>query len=120
MGWISELFEPDPMIELRRQASQVFLSEFQRRIKKWSKSMNQIVSMGRIVIYKHPGSADGKFPSRESPAIVQEVMDAETGKCRLFVFGPLGQHMDVVEQGNGPSQWHWPVKVEQPDQFDSK
>lgn len=30
-------------------------------------------TMGRVVVYKHPGSADGKYPPSESPAIVQKV-----------------------------------------------
>lgn len=28
-------------------------------------------SIGRIVIYNHPGSADGKYPPTQSPAIIQ-------------------------------------------------
>lgn len=66
-------------------------------------------TMGRIVIYNHPGSADGTFPARKSPAIIQEVINEEDGSCRLFVFGPLGQHMDVVKFGDGPCQWNWPI-----------
>jgi hypothetical protein len=73
--------------------------------------MAQKVTMGRMVIYKHPGSLDGKFSPRESPAVVQEVLDEATGLCRLFVFGPRGQHMDEVTYGDGPCQWHWPVMV---------
>jgi hypothetical protein len=72
--------------------------------------MAQKVSMGRVVIYRHPGSADGKFPARESPAIVQEVIDEEE-TCRLFVIGPLGQHTDIVKKGDGPCQWSWPRMV---------
>jgi hypothetical protein len=30
-------------------------------------------TMGRVVKYLHPGSADGKYPPTESPAIVQAV-----------------------------------------------
>jgi hypothetical protein len=67
-------------------------------------------SIGRIVIYNHPGSADGKFPPQKSPAIIQNV--AEDGSVRLFVFGPKGQHMDEgLIQGDGPCQWNWPERV---------
>jgi hypothetical protein len=67
-------------------------------------------SIGRIVIYTHPGSADGKYPSQKSPAIIQHV--AEDGSVRLFVFGPKGQHMDEgLTQGDGPCQWNWPERV---------
>jgi hypothetical protein len=67
-------------------------------------------SIGRIVIYNHPGSADGKYPPQQSPAIIQNV--AEDGTVRLFVFGPKGQHMDDgLRQGDGPCQWNWPPRV---------
>jgi hypothetical protein len=67
-------------------------------------------SIGRIVIYNHPGSADGKYPPTQSPAIIQNV--AADGSVRLFVFGPKGQHMDEgLVQGDGPCQWNWPPRV---------
>ena len=67
-------------------------------------------TMGRIVIYNHPGSADGKYPPQQSPAIIQNV--AADGSVRLFVFGPKGQHMDEgLTQGDGPTQWNWPARV---------
>jgi hypothetical protein len=67
-------------------------------------------SIGRIVIYNHPGSSDGKYPPQKSPAIIQNV--AEDGSVRLFVFGPKGQHMDEgLIQGDGPCQWNWPERV---------
>lgn len=67
-------------------------------------------SIGRIVIYNHPGSADGKYAPTQSPAIIQHV--APDGTCRLFVFGPKGQHMDDgLAQGDGPCQWNWPPRV---------
>ncbi len=71
-------------------------------------------SIGRIVIYNHPGSADGKYPPQQSPAIIQAVITPDNAAptvCRLFVFGPKGQHMDEVPQGNGPCQWNWPERV---------
>lgn len=67
-------------------------------------------SIGRIVVYNHPGSADGKYPTTQSPAIIQNV--AADGSVRLFVFGPKGQHMDDgLVQGDGPCQWNWPARV---------
>lgn len=67
-------------------------------------------TIGRIVIYHHPGSADGKYPRQDSPAIIQHV--ADDGSCRLFVFGPKGQHMDDgLTEGTGPTQWSWPERV---------
>ena len=68
-------------------------------------------SIGRIVVYNHPGSADGKYPPTQSPAIIQGV--APDGTCRLWVFGPKGLHTDDgLTQGDGPCQWNWPPRVE--------
>lgn len=66
-------------------------------------------TIGRIVIYNHPGSKDGTFPATQSPAIVQSVL-SDT-KVRIHVFGPKGHHIDEVEQGDGPCQWNWPPRV---------
>lgn len=72
--------------------------------------MNMKPTIGRIVIYNHPGSADGKYPPAQSPAIIQNV--AADGSVRLFVFGPKGQHMDEgLTEGSGPCQWSWPPRV---------
>ena len=74
-------------------------------------------TIGRIVIYKHPGSADGKYPPQESPAIIQHV-DEDIGKenvqtlgHRLWVFGPQGIFWVNAFEGTGPCQWHWPERV---------
>lgn len=67
----------------------------------------QLPTIGRIVIYHHPGSADGRYQPTDSPAIIQNV--ASDGTCRLFIFGPKGQHMDEgLTYGHGPYQWSWP------------
>lgn len=81
----------------------------------WDKEKQEIQvqmkpTIGRIVIYNHPGSADGKYPPTQSPAIIQNV--AADGTVRLFVFGPKGQHQDEgLTQGDGPCQWNWPPRV---------
>ena len=58
----------------------------------WVYAGRMAPTIGRIVIYHSPGSADGKYPSTDSPAIVQGV--APDGTCRLWVFGPKGLHTD--------------------------
>ncbi len=64
-------------------------------------------SIGRIVIYHHPGSADGTHPARQSPAVIQQV-NAD-GTVDLWVFGPHGFHKNNgTVQGTGPCQWDWP------------
>jgi hypothetical protein len=68
-------------------------------------------SIGRIVIYNHPGSADGTFPPMQSPALVQRVNEDGTVKLVVFsVYGGLFFNPDVA-QGDGPCQWNWPPRV---------
>lgn len=68
-------------------------------------------SVGRVVHYHHPGSADGRYPPTVSPALIQAV--AEDGSVRLWVFGPKGLHNDdKITEGTGPCQWSWPPRVE--------
>jgi hypothetical protein len=63
-------------------------------------------TIGKIVLYNHPGSACGRYPPTQSPAIIQHVF--ENGSVRLFIFGPKGQHMDDnIIQGNGPCQFEF-------------
>jgi len=68
-------------------------------------------SIGRIVVYKHPGSADGKFPTMVSPGLIQRVN--EDGTIELIVFsvssGVFFNH--AVLQGDMPGQWNWPARV---------
>lgn len=67
-------------------------------------------TIGRIVLYNHPGSADGKHPPVQSPAIVQKVHNETC--VDLWVFGPHGFHKNnSTMQGDGPSQWNWPPRV---------
>lgn len=35
-------------------------------------------TIGRIVLYNHPGSADGTYPPTQSPAIIQKVYEDKT------------------------------------------
>ncbi len=79
--------------------------------------------MGRVVIYNHPGSADGKYPSMKSPAIVQatyvtavDPKDPHAGNhqvCDLFV---MSNNYGIAfnqacPEGEGPCQWNWPPRV---------
>jgi len=73
-------------------------------------------SMGRVVIYKHRGSADGEYDPIESPAIVQEVYDNgdDPIKCDLFVMSNTGGIFfakNVLEGDNAPGTWSWPKIV---------
>lgn len=80
-------------------------------------------SMGRVVIYNHPGSADKKYPPMKSPAIIQNVYmtavdpdDPAPGNhevCDLFVMsGNNGIAFNKgCAEGEGPCQWNWPPRI---------
>lgn len=89
--------------------------------------MEQKPSMGRVVLYNHPGSADGKYPPIQSPAIVQrytavpEMKEGENGQdpqwdtCDLFVMSNTGgiffaKNIKQGELGQGTT-WCWPPRV---------
>lgn len=64
-----------------------------------------------IVIYNHPGNADGKFAPKQSPAMVQKVN--EDGTVEMIVFSVYGGIFlnRAVSQGDGPSHWNWAARV---------
>lgn len=73
-------------------------------------------SIGRVVVYHHPGSADGKFEPKVSPAIIKRVnvpVGDNPVTVELFVMSVYGGIFfnHEVEQGDGPSQWSWPERV---------
>jgi len=76
---------------------------------------NQKPSIGRIVIYNHPGSADGRWGRKQSPAIVQAVN--EDGTTELFVmsvYGGIFFNHSVAESDINdpqPSTWSWPARI---------
>lgn len=67
-------------------------------------------TIGRIVLYNHPGSADGTFPPSQSPALIHKV---HNDACvDLWVFGEHGFHKhNRTIQGDGPCNWNWPPRV---------
>lgn len=68
-------------------------------------------SIGRIVLYKHAGSADGKYPPMVSPAIITQVhSDTCVNLCVLSAGDGLFFPHSIT-QGDGPSQWSWPPRV---------
>ncbi len=76
--------------------------------------MEQKPSIGRIVIYNHPGSADGLHKPKQSPAIVQKVNEDGTLEMVVFsVYGGLFFNHNVPEASYdmAPSTWQWPARV---------
>ena len=74
----------------------------------------QLPSIGRTVIYNHPGSADGMHPAKQSPAIIQKVNDDSTVELFVMsVYGGIFFNHDVREASypGDPSTWEWPQRV---------
>ncbi len=89
----------------------------------------QVPSVGRIVMYNHPGDKTGKYPPKQSPAMVlyvhadgpvdlrvntaptweqDESGDPSLARC----IGAGGAYDNLrVKQGDGPLQWNWPTRV---------
>ena len=88
-------------------------------------------SVGRIVLYNHPGDATGRFGRKQSPAVITHVhsyglgnpavvdlfvmtaptlsYDNHEGEARCVAGGGT-YHNLKVEEGDGPLQWSWPVR----------
>lgn len=83
--------------------------------------MDQKPSVGRIVMYNHPGDRTGKYPPKQSPAMVLYVH--EDGACDLRVFtaptwqgdvciGAGGEYTNLrATNGDDAFQWQWPKRV---------
>jgi hypothetical protein len=72
-------------------------------------------TLGRIVHYVAPGSADGTYPPAHRAAVVTEPLpsDAVAGVTGLLVFNPTGIHfVHVYEDQETKSHftWHWPER----------
>jgi hypothetical protein len=68
-------------------------------------------SIGRIVHYVAPGSADGTYPPAHRAAVITEV--DSTGLVSLMVFNPTGAHWVqelAYDEGGTPFTWHWPER----------
>lgn len=71
----------------------------------------QTATVGRIVIYSHPGGPDGTDNPRECAAVVTGVDD--DGAVSLFVMHPDGAVSSAhhVKHGTAFGTWHWPPLV---------
>lgn len=75
---------------------------------------DQQPSIGRIVIYNHPGSADGLHAPKQSPALIQKVNEDGTLEMVVFsVYGGLFFNHNVRKANfdMDPSTWQWPARV---------
>ena len=76
--------------------------------------MEQKPSIGRVVIYNHPGSADGLHKPQQSPALVQKVNEDGTLEIVVFsVFGGLffNHNIKQATDEDKASKWSWPERV---------
>lgn len=85
-----------------------------KRVSQINYMENQKPSIGRIVVYNHPGSADGMHGRKQSPAVVQRVN--EDGTVELFVMSTYGgiffnHNVKQVDDTNIDSRWEWPSRV---------
>jgi hypothetical protein len=69
------------------------------------------VTIGRTVLYTRYGSPGGEHLPEPSPAVVTKVLDAETGRCMLFVMNPTGLYFNETPYSETPKpgHWSWPV-----------
>lgn len=71
-------------------------------------------SVGRIVHYVRPGSADGFFKPEHSAAIITSVTPDGVG---LFVMNPNGVYFNndgtPYDPNGGPRTWHWPEREDE-------
>lgn len=73
-------------------------------------------SVGRIVHYRVPEhDAELRHNNVEAgellPAIIVRVWNPTMVQLQVFVDGPCGSKWRTsVAHGDGPGQWHWPVK----------
>jgi hypothetical protein len=80
-------------------------------------------SVGRIVHYVAPGSADGTYPSEHRAAVItrvwRQMVDGEetiSTDVDLMVFNPTGARWFQrcpgmkYDPGFGPYTWHWPER----------
>lgn len=75
--------------------------------------MENLPSVGRIVHYVSRGSADGKFSSEHTAAIITAVNN-NSFTVSLSVFYPTGLNFvkEVMQdEGCAPGTYHWPERV---------
>lgn len=74
------------------------------------------ITMCRMVQYHRHGSPDGTHKPEPSPAVVVQVLDQKTEKCRLFVMNPNGLYFTDAEFSEKPKPgcWSWPSMMPAP------
>lgn len=80
--------------------------------------MQQKPSIGRIVHYVAPGSADGRFPPAHRAAIVTETFTPVPGDgepaIKVCVLNPTGiffsDWLTEDQTASRPFTWHWPER----------
>lgn len=75
--------------------------------------MEQKPSIGRMVHYRGPGTANGQFEPTTYPAVITAVHPEN--RCDLFVMTKVGmmnlQNISHSESPEEASRWSWPPRV---------
>ncbi len=70
-------------------------------------------SIGRIVHYRGPGTANGQFKPTTYPAVITQIHNDTD--VNLFVMTNVGmmnlQSILLAEEPDQPSRWSWPPRV---------
>lgn len=75
-------------------------------------------TIGRIVHYVAPGSADGRYRPAHRAAVITDIPDdyEDDQRLNLFVVNPTGTHHALsVPHNEGTKSgytWHWPERDE--------
>lgn len=68
------------------------------------------LTVGRNVHYVAYGTPGGEYQAgAHRAAIITEVEDRETGRCKVAVFNPTGIHFNTAPYSEDPKPgtWHW-------------
>lgn len=76
-------------------------------------TLEQPITIGRIVLYRHHGSAGGEFPPKDSAAIVTGIVEGDTVSLTVFTSdGGMHPHRAVKHDENlAGGTWRWPPRV---------
>lgn len=68
-------------------------------------------TIGRVVLYTRYGSPGGEHLPEPSPAIITQIINADTQECQLFVMNPNGVYFNPTPYSDEPKpgHWSWPV-----------
>jgi hypothetical protein len=79
-----------------------------------TKTIHTPPTLGRIVLYRSLGDADGRFPAEDHPAMVTGVNADGSVALTIFYRTGIFQMDGVLESVDEPTargRWRWPLRV---------